>query len=149
MVEKRHTSTAAFTREAVRLVTVQGYGVAEAARHVGLNAMRLGRWKRAQEAQEARAVPGKGRVSPAPAALHRLREAQTRLRLERARFKQAAAFFAHELTCGRPGWLSTRRGGRYPPCVRCCRSAAAAFLPRCSAKLPPMEGRKRRPSGLG
>jgi transposase-like protein len=44
--KKRRTSTAACKREAVRLVTVHGYGVAEAARHVGINATMLGRWKR-------------------------------------------------------------------------------------------------------
>jgi transposase len=102
MVEKRQTSTAEFTHEAVRLVTVHGYDVAEAARNLGINAPRLGRWKREQEAREDRAFPGQGRVSPEQAELHRLREEHKRRRLEREMLKKAAAFFAHEWSCGRP-----------------------------------------------
>ena len=44
--EKRQISTVEFKREAIRLVTVHGYGVAEAARNPGINATMLGRWKR-------------------------------------------------------------------------------------------------------
>ena len=46
MTEKRQTSTAEFKREAIRLVTGHGYGVAEAARNLGINATMLGRWTR-------------------------------------------------------------------------------------------------------
>jgi len=98
MAEKRQTDTAEFTREAVRLVTVQGDGVAKAARHVGSNATRLGRWRREQEAREDRAFPGKGRVSPEQAALPCLREEQKRLRLERELLTKAAAFCANEVS---------------------------------------------------
>jgi transposase len=98
MAEKRQTYTVEFKREAVRLVTVHGYGVAEAARNLGLNATMLGRWKRAQEAQEDRAFPGKGRLSPDQEELHRLREEHKRLRMEREILKKAAAFFANELS---------------------------------------------------
>jgi transposase len=45
--EKRQTSTAEFTREAIRLVMAHGYGITEAARNLGINATMLGRWKRA------------------------------------------------------------------------------------------------------
>jgi transposase len=98
MAEKRQTYTAEFKREAVRLVTVHGYGVAEAARNLGLNATMLGRWKREQEAREDRAFPGKGRLSPDQEELHRLREENKRLRMEREILKKAAAFFANELS---------------------------------------------------
>jgi transposase len=98
MAEKRQTYTAEFKREAVRLVTVHGYGVAEAARNLGLNATMLGRWKREQEAQEDRAFPGKGRLSADQEELHRLREENKRLRMEREILKKAAAFFANELS---------------------------------------------------
>ena len=37
MPDKRRTSTAEFKREAVHLVTEQGYALAEAARNLGLN----------------------------------------------------------------------------------------------------------------
>ena len=96
MVEKRQTYTAEFKREAVRLVLVHGYGVAEAARNLGLNATMLGRWKREHEAREDQAFPGKGRLSPDQEELHRLREENNRLRMEREILKKAAAFFANE-----------------------------------------------------
>ena len=98
MAEKRQTYTVEFKREAVRLVTVHGYCVAAAARNLGLNATMLGRWKREQEAQEDRAFPGKGRLSPDQEELHRLREENKRLRMEREILKKAAAFFANELS---------------------------------------------------
>jgi transposase len=98
MVEKRQTYTAEFTHEAVRLVTVHGYGVANAARNLGINATMLGRWTRAQEAREDRAFPGKGRLSPEPEELHCLREEHTRLRMEREMLKKAAAFCANALS---------------------------------------------------
>ena len=60
MTDKRHIDTEAFKREAVRLVTEQGDGVAAAARHLGLNASRLGRWKRAVEQTMHGAFPGNG-----------------------------------------------------------------------------------------
>ena len=96
MGEKHQTSTAEFKREAVRLVTVRGYGVAEAARNLGRNATRLGRWTHEREAREEGAILGKGRLSPDQAELHRLREEQQRLRIEREIVTKAAAFCAHE-----------------------------------------------------
>jgi transposase-like protein len=64
MAEKRRNYGDAFTREAVRLVTEHGDRVSETARHVGLNAHMLGRWKREVEVRQSAAVPGHGRVSP-------------------------------------------------------------------------------------
>ena len=58
MAEKRRHYGDEFKREAVRLVTEQGYGVSETARHLGINAHMLGRWKREVEAQQ--------RVQPFP-----------------------------------------------------------------------------------
>ena len=82
MTDKRRISTEAFKRDAVRLVTEQGDGVAEAARNRGLNASRLGRWKREVAATVNGALPGKGRVSLEPEERYRLREANKRLRIE-------------------------------------------------------------------
>jgi transposase len=96
MAEKRQTYTAEFKREAVRLVTAQGYGVGEAARNLGIKATMLGRWKREHEAREDRAFPGKGRLSPDQEELHRLREENRRLRMAREILTKAAAFFANE-----------------------------------------------------
>jgi transposase len=97
MGEKRQTYTAECTPEAVRLVTVHGYGVANAARNLGINATMLGRCKRAQEAREDRAFPGQGRWSPEPEELHCLREENKRLRREREILRKAPAFLANEL----------------------------------------------------
>jgi transposase len=94
--EKRQTYTVEFKREAIRLVTVHGYRVAEAARNLGINATMLGRWKREHEARENGAFPGKGRLPPDQEELHRLREENKHLRMEREILKKAAAFFANE-----------------------------------------------------
>ena len=94
--EKRQTYTVEFKREAIRLVTVHGYGVAEAARNLGINATMLGRWKREHEARENGAFPGKGRLPPDQEEIHRLREENKRLRMEHEILKKAAAFFANE-----------------------------------------------------
>jgi transposase len=63
MTDKRRPYTAEFKREAVRLVTDHGYAVAEAARHLGLNAHRLRRWKSEVEQTTHGACPGHGRIS--------------------------------------------------------------------------------------
>lgn len=94
--EKRQDYTAEFKREAVRLVMAHGYGITEAARNLGINVTMLGRWKRELEARENRAFPGKGRLSPDQEELHRLREENKRLRMEREMLKKVAAFFANE-----------------------------------------------------
>ena len=94
--DERRTYTAEFKREAVHLVTEQGYAVAEAARNLGLNPQMLQRWKREQMEHEHAAFPGNGRVLPAPAELQRLQEVNERLRRERDMFKKALGFFASE-----------------------------------------------------
>jgi transposase len=96
MAEKRQTYTAAFTREAVRLVMAHGYGVAEAARNLGITATMRGRWTREHEAREDGAFPGKGRLSPEQEELHHRREEHRRLRMAREMLNKAAAFFANE-----------------------------------------------------
>jgi transposase-like protein len=78
LAEKRQTYPAEFTRDVVRLVTEHPYGVAEAARHLGLKTNRLRRWTRACAAQAHGAFPGTGRLSPAQAALPRRRAENTR-----------------------------------------------------------------------
>jgi transposase len=64
MAEKRRNYGDEFKREAGRLVTEQGYGVAETARNLGSNTNMLGRWKREVETQHSGAFPGNGHVSP-------------------------------------------------------------------------------------
>jgi transposase len=94
MAEKRRHYGDEFKREAVRLVTEQGYGVCETARNLGINAHMLGRWKREVEAQQSAAFPGNGRVSPAQEELPRLREDHKRLRMERDMLKKALGYVA-------------------------------------------------------
>jgi len=85
-----------FKRDAVALVIQQGYSVAEAAKNLGVNAGLLRRWKKEMERTGASAFPGKGHQTPEQAELHRLREENRRLRLERDILKKATAFFASE-----------------------------------------------------
>jgi transposase len=96
MSEKRKAYTAECKREAVRLITEQGYRVGEAARNLGLNANMLRRWKRELTHNTNGAFPGKGRLAPAQEEFHRLRDEVKRLRMERDILKKAAVFFANE-----------------------------------------------------
>ena len=92
----RKLYTADFKREAVGLITQQGYSVAEAAQNLGVNAGLLRRWKTEVERTGPVAFPGKGHQTPDQAELHRLREENRRLRMERDILKKATAFFASE-----------------------------------------------------
>lgn len=83
LAEKRRMYTEAFKREAIRLVTEQGYGVAETARNLGINVKMLGRWKREGDTASSSAFPGHGRRAIAQEELHRLRAENKRLRRER------------------------------------------------------------------
>jgi transposase len=94
MAEKRRNYGEEFKRDAVRLVTEQGYGVAETARNLGINTNMLGRWKREMEAKHNVAFPGNGHVSPEKAEFHRLRDENKRLRMERDILKKALGYFA-------------------------------------------------------
>jgi transposase len=96
MSAKRKMYTAEFKREAVSLITNHGYGVSEAACNLGLHASMLRKWKRQLEQQGGSAFPGKGRLSPDQEELYRLRQENTRLRMEREILKKAALFFANE-----------------------------------------------------
>ena len=46
MKKKRMKYTQEFKEEAVKLISEQGYQIAEAARNIGVNGNMLGRWKR-------------------------------------------------------------------------------------------------------
>ena len=83
MTQKRKNYTAEFKREAVRLVTEQGYSMSQAARNLDVNINMLRRWKRQINEQGQDAFPGKGRLLPDQEELYRLREENKRLRMER------------------------------------------------------------------
>jgi transposase-like protein len=62
----------------------------------GRNPYMLQRWKRELAEEAHAAFAGNGRVSPAQEELHRLRDENTRLRLERDLFEKALGFLASE-----------------------------------------------------
>ncbi len=87
---KRRTHSAEFKQEAVKLVTDQGYSVAEAARNLGIHANLLRTWKQKLEGVEESLTEDE-RMEMA-----RLRAENKRLRMERDILKKATAFFANE-----------------------------------------------------
>lgn len=97
MAKKRRTYTPEFKTEAVKLVTEQGYSVAEAARSLGLNENLIRSWKQALENRGAAAFPGQGQLPAFEDELRRLRAENKRLLAERDILKKAAAFFAKEV----------------------------------------------------
>ena len=84
MARKRRTYTPEFKAEAVKLVTEQGYSVAEAARSLGVHETLLRSWRQALEAQGDQAFPGHGKLPPFEEELRRLRAENKRLLMERA-----------------------------------------------------------------
>jgi transposase len=98
MARTRRTYTPEFKAEAVKLVTEQGYAVAEAARSLGIPETLLRSWKQALQTQGDQAFPGQGKLPPFEEELRRLRAENQRLRQERDILKKAAAFFAREAT---------------------------------------------------
>ena len=94
--QKRRRYTGEFKREAVELITNQGYSIAEAARNLGIPRGMLRRWRNEQLEKQQSAFAGTGHQSFEAEELRRLREENRRLRLEREILKKAAAFFAKE-----------------------------------------------------
>jgi transposase len=98
MPRTRRTYTPEFKAEAVKLVTEQGYSVAEAARSLGIRENMLRNWKRSLQDRGEHAFPGKGNPPAVEQELARLRADNKRLLAERDILKKAAAFFAREAT---------------------------------------------------
>ena len=94
----RRQYTAEFKRDAVALVTEQGYAVAAAARNLGIMPKLLSRWKGEHQQDREAAFPGQGHQTPEHAELRQLREENRRLRMERDILKKATAFFATHST---------------------------------------------------
>jgi transposase len=98
MARARRTYTSEFKAQAVRLVTEQGYSVAEAARSLGICENLIRNWKQALHDKGELAFPGHGKLSPLEQELQHLRAETKRLLAERDSRKKAAAFFAREAT---------------------------------------------------
>lgn len=96
MTKKRRTYTPEFKTEAVKLVTEQGYSVAEAARSLGIHETLLRSWKQALQAQGDQTFPGHGKLPAIEEELRRLHAENKRLRAERDILKKATALFALE-----------------------------------------------------
>jgi transposase len=96
MARPRRTYTAEFKTEAVKLITEQGYSVAEAARSLGIHETLLRSWKHALQDKGDQAFPGQGKLPAVEEELRRLRADNKRLLAERDILKKAAAFFAKE-----------------------------------------------------
>ncbi len=90
--QKRRGFTEEFKRDAVRLVTDEGYTFAEAGRSLGVRGDMISRWKRRFEAADEesdREISDKQRI--------RELEAEVRkLRMEKDILKKATAFFVQE-----------------------------------------------------
>ena len=91
---KRGKFTPEFKKDAVALVTEQGYSIAQAAQAVDTRENNLRRWKKALE-QEA---VGERLNTDERAELARLRRENKALRMEKEILKKASAFFAKEMT---------------------------------------------------
>jgi transposase len=94
--KSRRNYTKEFKREAVNLVTEQGYKVAEAARNLGVHSSLLRRWREQVEREGKEAFPGKGHMTPEQEEIRRLRREVQQLRMEREILKKATAFFVKE-----------------------------------------------------
>ena len=90
---KRRNYTEDFKREAVALVTEQGYKIAEAARSLDIGANLLGRWRRQFE-EEAK---GTRLNADERDELKRLRRENRKLRMEKEILKKASQYFAKEM----------------------------------------------------
>jgi len=90
---KRRHFTPEFKKDAVALITEQGYSVSKAARAVDVSENNLRRWKKELE----QAASGERLNADERAELARLRREVKELRMEKEILKKASAFFAKEM----------------------------------------------------
>jgi transposase len=92
MTEKRRGFTEEFKRDAVRLVTDEGYSFAEAGRSLGVRGDMIARWKRRFEQSDEdrnQEISDKQRIRDLEAEVRKLR-------MEKDILKKATAFFVQE-----------------------------------------------------
>ena len=92
----RKNYTAEFKREAVRLITDEGYKASEAARSLDINANMLRRWIQKARDESDSAFPGKGNLKPKDEKMRLLERENQRLRRERDILKKAVAIFSED-----------------------------------------------------
>jgi len=92
-IRKRRNYTEDFKREAVALVTEQGYKICEAARSLDIGANLLGRWRRQFEEE----VAGSRLSVDEREELKKLRKENRMLRMEKEILKKASQYFAKEM----------------------------------------------------
>jgi len=90
---KRRNYTEDFKRDAVALVTEQGYKTSEAARSLDIGDNLIRRWKREFEEEASGARLGADEREE----LKRLRKENRLLRMEKDILKKASAYFAKEM----------------------------------------------------
>ena len=90
---KRRNYTEDFKRDAVALVTEQGYKPSEAARSLGIGDNLIRRWKREFEEEAS----GAHLCADEREELKRLRKEVRMLRMEKEILKKASAYFAKEM----------------------------------------------------
>jgi transposase len=83
-----------FKDDAVNLVRVEGYGIAEAARRLDIDRSLLDRWCR-QQREQVQGVP-EAQGDERDAEIKKLREEVRKLRMEKDILKKATAFFVKE-----------------------------------------------------
>jgi len=89
MNRPRKKYTKEFKKEAVALVTVHEYTIAEAARRLGVNEGMLGRWKQEHSQKKDEAFPGNGKQSGLENENRILRAELRRVQMERDILKKA------------------------------------------------------------
>jgi transposase len=82
-----------FKREAVALITEQGYKVSEAARSLDIHENLLRKWKRRFEQEAGGGLP----TADEREELIRLRRENRELRMEKEILKKASAYFARQM----------------------------------------------------
>jgi transposase len=92
-MRKRRNYTEDFKRDAVALVTEQGYKPSEAARSLGIGDNLVRRWKREFEEEASGVQLGADEREE----LKRLRKEVRMLRMEKEILKKASAYFAKEM----------------------------------------------------
>lgn len=90
-VRRKYTDD--FKRDAVALVTQQGYSVSEAGKSLGINDNLIHKWRRQFEAETAGGTLSKTEREE----LVQLRKEIQQLRMEKEILKKASAYFAKEM----------------------------------------------------